>query len=74
MYSHKIDLNRWKETTSIAINGWFDTFNEVMDEYSFKLQNIYNMDETGFAIGSSQYSRVVVDITLQTWYKAKPGH
>ena len=32
------------------------------------------MDETGFAIGTSQCSRVVIDTTLRTHYKMEPGH
>ena len=31
------------------------------------------MDETGFGIGTSQSSHVVVDTTLKTRYKLEPG-
>lgn len=31
------------------------------------------MDETGFAIGTSQCSRIVIDTTLKTRYKMEPG-
>ena len=44
-----------------------------MRTYNFDATNIYNMDETGFAIGTSQSNRVVIDTTLRTRYKVEPG-
>jgi hypothetical protein len=72
--SARIDLNRWKDTTPEAINKWFDEYQETHRIYNFEKHNIYNMDETGFAIGTSQCSRVVIDTTLRTRYKLEPGH
>ena len=31
------------------------------------------MDETGFAIGTSQSNRVIIDSSLRTRYKIQPG-
>ena len=68
-----MDLDRWKDTTPEAINKWFDAYQELHQIHNFEPHNIYNMDEMGFAIGTSQYSRVVVDTTLRTRYKVEPS-
>ena len=39
-----------------------------------RTENIYNIDETGFGIGTEECSRVIIDWdTLQTRYKTSPG-
>jgi hypothetical protein len=30
---------------------WFDDLNTIVEDYNIKSKNIYNMDESGFAIG-----------------------
>ena len=55
------------------INLWFDVFLNTSQKYHFKHHNIYNMDETSFVIGASQYSRVIIDATLRTHYKIESG-
>jgi hypothetical protein len=71
--SKAIDSSRWRDTTPEVINTWFDVFEDVLNTYRFEDHNIYNMDETGFAIGTSQSNRVIVDSSLRTRYKAEPG-
>src|SRR5438270_3488786 len=68
-----MDLTRWKDTTVESIHKWFDDFESACQEFNFEIQDIYNMDETGFGIGTSQSSHVVVDTTLRTRYKLEPG-
>src|SRR2546421_1871811 len=36
-------------------------------------ENIYNMDETGFAIGTLESNRIIIDSTLRTKFQAQPG-
>lgn len=67
----RIDFSRWKDTTLDTINDWFKAFQTVSDEYDFEQHNVYNIDETGFAIEISQCSRVVIDNTLRTRYKVE---
>jgi len=69
----RMDLTRWKDTTVESIHKWFDDFESACQEFNFEIQDIYNMDETGFGIGTSQSSHVVVDTTLRTRYKLEPG-
>jgi len=71
--SHAMDLARWRDTSPESINEWFDAFEDAMRTHHFNTSDIYNMDETGFAIGTSQSNRVVIDTTLRTRYKVEPG-
>jgi hypothetical protein len=48
---------------------WFDAYEDVFRTYRFENHNVYNMDETGFAIGTSQSNQVIVNSTLRTRYK-----
>ena len=69
----RIEARRMYATTKDAINAWFDAFEETMDTYKIDKSNIYNMDETGFAIGSMESTRVIVDSTIRTRWQANPG-
>jgi hypothetical protein len=71
--SRKIDASRWKDTTPEVINAWFDAYADAYCKHNFAPHNIYNMDETGFGIGTSQSCRVIIDSTLRTRYKMEPG-
>jgi hypothetical protein len=71
--SAKIDVARWKDSTPESIHEWFDAFNDTCRKFRYNNKNIYNMDETGFSIGTSQCNRVIIDSTLRTRYKVEPG-
>ena len=40
---------------------WFNTVIETLQKYDIEKENIYNMDEIGFAISSTQGVYVIVD-------------
>ena len=54
VYARRIEAACMKESTPEAIKEWFDTFEKVMRDYNVRPENIYNMDEMGFYIGSAQ--------------------
>ena len=68
-----IEAARLKETSKQAIDKWFDHFVQVITERQISVENMYNMDETGFSIGDIKGAQVVVDTTLLTKYQAHPG-
>jgi len=68
-----IESSRLKETSKEAINSWFDELMEVIREHQIEVENMYNMDETGFSIGNIQGAYVVVNKELQTKYQVHPG-
>ena len=44
-----------------------------LKEKDIQIEDMYNMDETGFAIGVLQWSYVVINKDSKTRYKAQPG-
>jgi len=64
--SRTIELSRLKETAHEAIEDWFNIFEETIAEYQISVENMYNMDETGFPVGNIDGAYAVVNKTLQT--------
>ena len=60
-----------KESTPEAIKEWFDTFEKVMRDYNVRPENIYNMDETGFCIGSAQRGRVIINAQIRSQFQVQ---
>jgi hypothetical protein len=44
------------------VKRWFDAIAEQFVQHEYDLKNIYNMDESGFAVGESQSSRALTNI------------
>ena len=42
-------------------------------EFNIKIENVYNMDESGFAIGEKEAGRCIIDATVREKFQAKPG-
>jgi hypothetical protein len=38
--------------TKLVLNAWFDAFQTVLQEQGIRQENVYNMDESGFSIGT----------------------
>jgi hypothetical protein len=68
----RLEFSRGKDTTVEDIHVWFTAFQDALKEHNIEQHNVYNMDETGFAIGTSQSNKVVIDGTLRTRYKIEP--
>jgi hypothetical protein len=69
-----IEAAQVKESTAETIQKWFDNVNLLIETQSIKPEEIFNLDETGFSIGSIKATRVVV-INKTQWsqYSAQPG-
>jgi len=60
-----IDNARVKETTVDALKVWFNAYNqEVIQNEDVLFENVYNVDESGFSIGTIQASRVIINSTV----------
>jgi DDE superfamily endonuclease/Tc5 transposase DNA-binding domain len=68
-----IEAARIKSASREALDHWFSEFFRVIQEKNIRLEDIYNMDETGFGIGELAKSHVIIDKTLRTRLQAKPG-
>ena len=71
--SHTIEAARIKDVTREDLDRWFVEFEKTIKEKNIRIEDMYNMDETGFAIGVVQRSYVVVNKELKTRYQAQPG-
>jgi DDE superfamily endonuclease/Tc5 transposase DNA-binding domain len=71
--SRTIEGARVRDVTKNALYGWFDEFEKIIAEKNIRVEDMYNMDETGFAIGVIQRSYVVVNKNSKERYSAQPG-
>lgn len=72
-YSRQLESLRHQEATYEKISQWFSVFRTRFDEQNYELENIYNMDETGFAVGTTQTTRIIVDSSQKSNWKVTPG-
>lgn len=72
-YSRQLETLRHQEATFEKISQWFSAFQSRFNEQNYELQNVYNMDETGFAVGTTQSTRIIVDSTQKSNWKVTPG-
>jgi Tc5 transposase DNA-binding domain len=56
-----IERSRQLACTTESFNKWFNTFRDHMQQYKPDLEDIYNVDETGFAMGSTAWMYSIVD-------------
>jgi len=73
MFARRIDASRMKETTVDAVVRWLNVVQDVMKEFKVDRKDVYNMDESGFAIGSTQGACVVIDARIRSQFQAQPG-
>ncbi|ODQ70295.1 hypothetical protein LIPSTDRAFT_333558 [Lipomyces starkeyi NRRL Y-11557] len=57
-----------------VFDAWFDAYRTVIQEYKIMQENTYNMDESGFSIGTMESTRIILDSTFRTKHQAHPGH
>lgn len=69
-----IEASRIENNTAEILQKWFDAFqSEVIDDPAVLLENVYNMDESGFSIGVIKAGRVIVNAKIGQKYQAQPG-
>jgi hypothetical protein len=69
----RIESVRMDGATKPVLEAWFDAYNKLVLKEKIKQENTYNMDESGFSIGTMESTRTIVDSTLRTKYQAHPG-
>lgn len=69
VWTRQIESARYNATNVEVLKTWFDAVTELCIEHQYELQHIYNMDESGFAIGASQSSRALVNIRERSSWK-----
>ena len=69
----RIDSVRMDGATKPVVSAWFDAYELTLLTEGIEPQNTYNMDESGFSIGTMESTRIVVDSTLHTKHQAHSG-
>jgi len=68
-----IEAARIKDVSSERLERWFEDLQNIVKEFGIEVENIYNMDESGFAIGDVEASMRIIDKTIRQKFQAKPG-
>jgi hypothetical protein len=69
-----MEMGRVKDTSPKRLSKWFADLKSVIDEFNIHTENIYNMDESGFAIGTVERSVTIINADIRTHLqKANPG-
>lgn len=71
--SRQIESSQLREASFEALSRWFHAVELQFSEQKYEHHNIYNMDESGFGIGTSQTDRIIIDSIQTTRWKAVPG-
>jgi hypothetical protein len=69
----RIESVRMDGATKPVLEAWFDAYNKVVQKEGIMQENTYNMDESGFSIGTMESTRIILDSTLRTKHQAHPG-
>ena len=73
VWVRKIENARHKAVTKEVVTSWFEAVTSLIVQHQYPPHRIYNMDESGFAIGDSQSSRALVNIREETSWKVIAG-
>ncbi|KAI7722002.1 hypothetical protein KC353_g885 [Hortaea werneckii] len=69
IWTRQIDAARFKATNYDGVKRWFDAVTELWAQHQYAADHVYNMDESGFAVGASQSSRALVNIREASSWK-----
>src|SRR5438105_14409746 len=69
-----MEMSRVKDTSHEHLSKLFTDLKSVIDKFNIHIENIYNMDESGFAIGTVEQSVTIINAEIRTrLQKANPG-
>ena len=68
-----IEASRVRESSPSILNEWFEGYKQVFDDFQPEPENIYNMDETGFFIGTMRRSNIIIDKNTHSKLQTTPG-
>ena len=68
-----IEAARIKDVSVEWLTKWFEDLQCVITEHGIQPENIYNMDESGFAIEDIEASQRIINATICQRFQAKPG-
>ena len=69
-----IEAAQIKDTNPEALKKWFSVVVKEIEEFDIQPENMYNMDESGFSIGTTQAGRVIINAKIRSCLQTHPGH
>ena len=57
-----IEAARIKDVSVERLTKWFEDLQQIIDKHNIDLENIYNIDESGFAIGDVEASQRIINV------------
>lgn len=73
LWTRQLESARYNGANYETVRAWFDAVTELVQTHQYAPEHIYNMDESGFAVGKSQSSRVLVNVRESTSWKVIQG-
>jgi len=68
-----IEAARIKDVSLEWLKKWFENLWSVIDKEKIESENIYNINESGFAIGDVEASQRIINAAICQKFQAKPG-
>lgn len=68
-----IEAARVKNITPEVLQRWFNSVNGAIEEYNIRPENMYNIDERRFSIGTIEASKVIINKQIREYYQAHSG-
>ena len=73
IYARQMENARFDGASYEVVKRWFEAVASQLQEHTYEPQNIWNMDESGFGVGESQTTRVLVPINFNGKHKSVAG-
>lgn len=72
-WTYQTESVRHNAVNAEAVKRWFDAFTELFLEYQYTPEQVHNMDESGFAVVTSQTSRALVKVREKSSWRVVHG-
>jgi hypothetical protein len=73
VYSRALDANRFEGVNYLVVNAYFDALTDLFLENPYPSDAIFNVDKTGFALGTTLPSKVLIKRGDTTAFKKISG-
>ena len=67
--SHFIELSCITNILSEVIKRWYEILFLIIEKYEIKWKNVYNQDESGFAIEMKRRLYIIIDSDIKIKYQ-----
>ena len=62
--TRSIEAARVKDTSHEQLSQWFNDINDAILKYNIVPENMYNMDESSFAISEIEASKRIINVEI----------